>query len=82
MTTEEAILELLTVPALADSGAVSRLKCGEIADAATYLIEDIHDLGIVISAVHKGALLEGVREYAHGDKELYDAYAALLEMHG
>lgn len=79
MTTEEAILQLLDLPQLAESGARWRVSSGEIADAASYLAEDIADARVRVSAEQRDALLAGIDEYADGDRDLFDAYARLLD---
>lgn len=78
MDTERAIEELLALPQLKDSGARARLSCGEIADAATYLTEDIAEFRVSITDEQRQALLSGISEYAEGDQEVFTAYARLL----
>ncbi|ALA68556.1 hypothetical protein [Corynebacterium lactis] len=79
MDTERAIEELLALPQLKDSSARGRFFCGEIADAATYLAEDIAEFRVSITEEQRQALLRGISEYAHGDQEVFSAYARLLE---
>ncbi|AGE37466.1 hypothetical protein [Corynebacterium urealyticum] len=78
MRVEEAVRELLDLPELSDSGARFRLECGEVADAASYLIEDVAEAGVDITNEQRKALLEGLMEYARGDNDIYEAYARLL----
>lgn len=78
MNIEQVIAELLELPQLKNSGARSRFSCGEIADAATYLAEDIAEFRIAITDEQRQALMNGIAEYANGDKEIFDAYASLL----
>lgn len=78
MNTEQAIIELLALPQLADSPARGRFTSGETADAASYLAEDIAEAKVRISEKQRDALLAGIEEYADGDRDLFEAYARLL----
>ncbi|MBP2331958.1 hypothetical protein [Corynebacterium freneyi] len=78
MNTEQALAELLALPQLADSPARGRFTSGETADAASCLAEDIAEAKVRISEKQRDALLAGIEEYADGDRDLFEAYARLL----
>lgn len=79
MDTKQAVKDLLALPELVDSPAWERFDCLEYDDAAAYIAEDIYEFHIRVSEDQRAALLQGIRQYAHGDELTIAAYARLLE---
>lgn len=65
-------------PRFSQSNAASLFESAEYGIAATELIEEVYDQKASVSALQKETLLEYLKEYGHGDKDVFDAYANLL----
>lgn len=79
MNAEKAVEELLRIPVFADSDAKDYFETGEIAQAAAWIALEFPTSGVSLSEAQRLGLVEGLREYAHGDRELFSWYAQLLD---
>lgn len=74
----EALERLAARPVFEGSLALGYLDCEEVGEAAVYLAEDVAERRVSLTADEKEVIIEGLEEYARGDRAVLEAYSSLL----